>query len=74
MPLPPDATEVHVSGSVALEVVIDETGRVVDARVLRSVPLLDDAALATVRQWRFGPATLNGKPIPVRITVVVKFP
>lgn len=72
--LPLDATAAHVSGSVALDVVIDETGRVVDARVLRSVPLFDDAALATVRQWRFAPATLDGKPIRVRITAVVNFP
>jgi len=70
---PPIARAAGVQGTVIIETVIDETGGVQDARVLRSVPLLDDAALAAVRQWRFTPTTLNGSPIPVVMTVTIRF-
>jgi len=72
-PLPEDAAAAGVSGSVALEIVVDETGRVVDARVTRSVPLLDSTAVAAVHQWRFSPALLDGKPVRVRMVVVINF-
>jgi len=58
---------------VIIEATIDERGNVTAARVLRSAPLLDDAALAAVRQWKFTPALLNGEPIPVVMTVTVNF-
>jgi protein TonB len=54
-------------------VTIDEFGTVGDARVLRSVPLLDEAALDAVRQWAFQPTLLNGVPTPVVMTVTVNF-
>jgi protein TonB len=41
--------------------------------VLRSIPLLDDAAMEAVRQWRFTPTMLNGQPVPVVMTVTVAF-
>ena len=44
-----------------------------DVRVLRSVALLDAAAIAAVRQWRFTPTLLNGTPVPVIMTVTVAF-
>ena len=44
-----------------------------EARVLRSVPLLDAAALEAVQQWRFTPTLLNGEPVPVVMTVTVVF-
>jgi protein TonB len=46
---------------------------VTDAKVLRSVPLLDQAALDAVRQWEFTPTLLNGVPVPVIMTVTVQF-
>ena len=70
---PDDAKAAGIKGTVQTEIVIDETGRVVDARVIRSVPLLDEAAVAAVREWQFQPATFNGKPIPIRMTVTVQF-
>ncbi len=70
---PAIARAAGIEGIVIIETVIDETGAVRDARVLRSVPLLDEAALAAVRQWRFTPTTLNGAPIPVLMTVTVRF-
>jgi TonB family protein len=53
--------------------VIDATGRVQSLRVLRSVPLLDGAAMDAVGRWQYTPAQLNNKPIPVMITVTVSF-
>ena len=48
-------------------------GRVKDAKVLRSIPLLDQAALDAVKQWQFTPTLLNGVPVPVIMTVTVNF-
>ena len=48
-------------------------GAILNARVLRSVPLLDQAALDAVRQWRYTPTLLNGVPVPVIMTVTVSF-
>ena len=70
---PAMARRARVQGVVILEAVIDVSGRVESARVLRSIPLLDDAALEAVRQWHFEPARLNGQPVPVVMTVTVNF-
>lgn len=60
-------------GTVILEAVLDTDGSVREARVLRSIPLLDAAALEAVQQWRFTPTLLNGEPVPVVLTVTVVF-
>jgi protein TonB len=44
-----------------------------ETRVLRSIPLLDDAATAAVRQWVYSPTVLNGHAIPIVMTVTVQF-
>jgi TonB family protein len=67
------AQAARVQGVVIMEVTIDEQGQVAEARVLRSVPLLDQAALAAVTQWEFTPTLLNGRPVPVIMTVTVQF-
>jgi protein TonB len=58
---------------VIIEAVISPSGEVQQARTLRSHPLLDEAALTAVRQWRYTPTLLNGIPVPVIITVTVTF-
>jgi protein TonB len=63
----------RVEGVVILEMVIDARGLVESVRVLRPIHLLDQAAVDAVRQWRFTPALLNGEPVPVVMTVTVKF-
>ena len=63
----------RVEGLVILEAVIAADGRVQDVSVLRSQPLLDQAAVDAVRQWRFTPTLLNGVPVPVIMTVTVNF-
>ena len=63
----------HVTGVVILEATIGEDGSVREVRVLRSKPLLDQAAVDAVRQWRFTPTLLNDHPVPVLMTVTVSF-
>jgi protein TonB len=70
---PPIAQSARIQGIVIIEATISEDGRVVNARILRSVPLLDQAALDAVRQWEFTPTLLNGAPVPVIMTVTVNF-
>ncbi len=70
---PAMAQQARVEGIVIIEAILGVDGRVKEARVLRSKPLLDEAALAAVRQWEFTPTTLNGVPVPVIMTVTVNF-
>jgi protein TonB len=67
------AKSAHVQGVVILEAVLNAQGGVESVRVLRSIPLLDQAAVDAVQQWRFTPALLNGQPVPVVMTVTVNF-
>lgn len=70
---PADALAARVQGIVILEAIIGVDGRVTDAKVLRSVPLLDEAAVNAVRQWVYTPTLLNGVPAPIIMTVTVTF-
>ena len=56
-----------------LEALIGTDGKISKARVLRSVPLLDQAALDAVSQWLYQPTLLNGAPVPVIMTATVNF-
>ena len=56
-----------------IEATIGENGKVVNARVIKSVKLLDDAALDAVKQWEFTPTLLNGQPQTVIMSVTVNF-
>jgi protein TonB len=71
---PAAARQAGVTGTVIIEAVIARTGEVADARVVRSIPLLDEAALAAVRQRLYAPTLLNGEPVAVILTVSVNFP
>jgi TonB family protein len=70
---PLEAKEARVTGVVILEARIEADGRVVNARVLRSIPELDQAAIDAVKQWEFTPTLLNGVPTPVLMTVTIQF-
>ena len=67
------ARAARIQGVVILEATIDARGRVVDVRVLRSVPALDEAAIEAVRRWIYTPTLLNGVPVPIVMTVTVNF-
>jgi protein TonB len=72
---PQEAFIKKIQGTVVLEILINVDGRVSHARVLHSIPLLDEAAVATVQEWLFEPAMKNGRPVatlaqaPIRFTV-----
>jgi protein TonB len=70
---PAIAQSARVQGVVIIEATIGQDGKVKDAKVLRSIPLLDQAALDAVKQWEFTPTLLNGVPVPVIMTVTVNF-
>jgi len=67
------ALDARKEGTVILQAVIDETGNVREVKVLRSVQLLDDAAIQAVANWKFTPTLLNGTAVPVVMTVTVAF-
>ena len=71
--LPEVARQAGVRGVVILEITIGRDGRVTDAKVLRSIPLLDAAAIDAARKWRYEPTLLNGAPVPVIMTATVAF-
>lgn len=70
---PPDAQAAGVSGVVILEITVNPDGAVVNATLVRSVAGLDEAAIASVLQWRYAPTWLNGEPVSVTLTVTVNF-
>lgn len=63
----------RVSGIVVLDVRVDEDGNVENIRVFSGHPLLREAAVEAVRQWKYSPTILNGEPVPVVATVTVIF-
>jgi protein TonB len=67
------AIQAHVQGVVVLEAVITTSGDVDSLRVVSGHPLLVQAALDAVRQWRYRPTLLNGQPVEVITTITVTF-
>ena len=70
---PPLARAARVQGTVILQVVVDESGRVRETKIISGHPLLTQAAVDAVQQWVYSPTLLNGEPIPVIGTVTVRF-
>jgi protein TonB len=70
---PQIAINARISGRVVIDAVIGTDGVVREARILSGVPLLNQAALDAVKQWRYTPTTLNNVPVPVIMTVTVQF-
>lgn len=69
-----EARQARIQGVTLLQAIIDPHGDVVDLKILKGLPLgLDQSALETVQQWKFEPATKNGKPVPVYYNVTVHF-
>jgi protein TonB len=62
-----------ISGTVILEATVDESGAVTDVSVLRSIVLLDKAAIKAVKQWKYQPLMLNGQAVPFILVVTVTF-
>ena len=70
---PPIAAAYGLGGTVIIEATVDERGRVIEARMVRSIPVFDHSALHAVRQWEFQPAVVNGEPVRTVITVTARF-
>ena len=70
---PPLALSGRLQGVVILECVVNTRGRVQEAKVLRGLPLLNEAALESVRQWVYTTTLVDGVPVPVILTVTVNF-
>jgi protein TonB len=70
---PAAAKAANVQGVVVLEIVIATDGTVKEGRVLRSIQVLDKAALDAVVQWMYEPTLLNGAPVEVIATVSINF-
>jgi TonB family protein len=62
-----------VSGTVVLELSLDDTGKIVDVRVVKGIASLTGPAEQSVRQWSFQPAKLDGKPVSSKIDVAFSF-
>jgi TonB family protein len=63
----------HVSGNVQVDALIDANGRVTTMKVVSGPTLLHQAAMDALRQWRYQPATLDGKAVPMHLTVTLQF-
>ena len=70
---PEEAKADGIQGTVVLDVVVGTEGGVIETEIKESVPLLDEAAVAAVSQWKYTPTFLNGQPVEVVLTVTVKF-
>jgi TonB family protein len=70
---PTDARGTGVEGIVGVEIIVGPEGTVTDARVVRSIPLLDNAALEAVKKWRYEPTIVNGQPVSIRLTTTINF-
>lgn len=70
---PPIAKAARASGTVKVEVTIDEAGKVVTARAVSGHPLLRDSAEVAARQWKFKPTTVSGKHVKVSGVLTFNF-
>jgi peptidyl-prolyl cis-trans isomerase A (cyclophilin A) len=70
---PIDAKKAHVSGTVVLNAIIGRDGTVEDLQVVSGPEMLQQAALDSVKQWRYRPYLLNGEPEEVRTTINIIF-
>ena len=72
-PYPAIARSAHASGSVQVQVLIDENGNVVSAHAVSGHPLLQAAAVAAARASRFTPTKLSGQPVKVNCVIIYNF-
>jgi protein TonB len=75
---PPQYTEIarkaRIQGVVIVQAIIDKEGNVTNVKVLKGLPMgLEEAAVDAIKQWKFKPATLNGRPVTVYFNLTVNF-
>ena len=67
------AKQTHIQGTVIVDAILDEHGNVIEMKVVSGPPLLIQAAMDAVRQWKYEPTYLNDEPVPVQLNVTVQF-
>jgi TonB family protein len=68
------ARKARVQGVVIVQAIIDKAGNVTNIKVLKGLPMgLEESAVEAMKQWKFKPATLNGKPVTVYYNLTVNF-
>ncbi len=70
---PEEARKAGIQGTVILEAMTDEQGNVARVKVLQSIPQLDQAAIDALKQWKYEPVIIDGKPKAVVFTVTIRF-
>lgn len=63
----------RISGDVRVDALVDAAGRVTTAKVISGPALLQQSAMDAIRSWKYQPATLDGKPVPMHLTVTLQF-
>jgi protein TonB len=63
----------HVAGDVRIDALVDPNGRVTTMKIVSGPTLLHQAAMDALRQWKYQPASLNGNPVPMHLTVTIQF-
>ena len=67
------AKQQHISGAVTIDALIDANGRVTTMKVISGPTLLQQAAMDALKQWKYQPATLDGKAVPMHLSVTIQF-
>jgi len=67
------ARQAHVEGQVTIEALIDTNGKLTNMMVISGPPLLQQAAIDSLRTWKYQPGYLNEKPIPTKTSITVNF-
>jgi periplasmic protein TonB len=70
---PPFAKTQRISGDVKIDALIDATGKVTTMKVVSGPPLLHQAAMDALHQWKYQPATLDGNAVATHLTVIIQF-
>ena len=63
----------HVEGNVRVDALVDATGRISSMHIVSGPTLLHQAAMDALRQWKYQPATLDGKAVPMHLTMTIQF-
>ena len=67
------ARQAGVEGTVVVQALVGTDGHVRDTRIVRSIPMLNGAAVEAVKQWRFKPAATGGRPVATWVSVPIPF-
>jgi len=70
---PPLARQAHTQGDVAVQIIVDRAGNVVDAKAISGPTVLRQAAVDAVREWKYNPTMLDGQAISVQMLVTLRF-